>query len=607
VIKIYTICLLLCCAIFSTAQEFTIGLRTNEALRNNGNVLPTKQTRSINLPFFDDFSNPGPAPDATKWADQQVYINNTFGIDMVSQGVATFDAINATGISYHPNGLPASYKADSLTSQQIVLSGLQAADSIYLSFFIQPQGNGFRPDQFDSLLLYFLDNTNTWSRIWAIGGTPLTPFRQVMIPIKDAKYMHANFQFRFVNFVSPNTNDDVWNLDYVRLAKNRNKTDTVVNDMAFTKAPSSILYPYYTMPYRHFKNYTTTEQAAEYSNTITNNYKIAHTLGVNVVVQETATNTNIKTDNTNITLQPGSIMNAIYNAYAVNYNPANAFADVVFQHKYFYNKLNTLEFTGNDTILHNQVFSNAFGYDDGSAEKAYFLLGLPNTAASTALKFRLNVADTLRGLAIRFANQVPSGANKPFSIIVYKSLGANTQSQQIIYQQNFCKVQYTNTLDAFTNYSFDTTLALPPGEYYIGTIQAPNVGADSIYFGLDANTEGNINNFFYNVDGNWTPSLLKASTMLRPIVGGTFVPTAVQQVSKKTQTILYPNPAFTYIQVQPTSAITTYSIIDATGKVLQKNQYTANKIDIQTLPAGQYYLQLYYTNQLLSTTPFTKQ
>jgi hypothetical protein len=591
----------------ANAQEVTIGLRTNEALRNNANTLPNKLTRSVNLPFFDDFSKASPLPDASKWLDKQVFINNTFGVDMISQGVATFDAINQFGFSYHPTGLPASYKADSLTSQPIVLSGLQAADSLYLSFFVQPQGNGFKPDQYDSLLIYFLNNNGDWIRIWAIGGTPLQPFKQVMIPITDAKYMHANFQFRFINLVSPNTNDDVWNIDYVRLAKNRNRNDTAINDMAFSKAPSSILNPYYTMPYRHFKGSLTTEQSTDYSNTITNNYKIAHTLAVNAVVTETATNAIIKTDNVNITLQPGNTLSAFYNAYTVNFAPANLFADVVFQHKYFYNKLNTLEFTGNDTIVHNQVFGNSFGYDDGSAEKAYFLLGLPNIPSSTAMQFHLNVADTLRGLSIRFANQVPSGANKPFSIVVYKSLGTNTQSQQIIYQQNFCSVQYPGTINAFTTYGFDTVLALPAGEYFIGTVQAPNVGADSIYFGLDANTDGNTNHFFYNVDGNWTPSLLKASTMLRPIVGSNFVPTAVNTITKKTNTIIYPNPTANFLHIQNSNAATAYRIIDITGSVLQKQTLLQNTIDVQALPIGQYYVQLFTaTKQLLSTTPFTK-
>jgi hypothetical protein len=395
-----------------------------------------------------------------------VIINNTFGVDMISQGVATFDAINQFGISYHPDGLPASYKADSLTSQPIVLNNLQAADSIYLSFFIQPQGNGFKPDQYDILLLYFLNNNGDWIRIWAIGGTPLQPFKQVMIPITNANYLHANFQFRFINFVSPNTNDDVWNLDYVRMAKNRNRNDTIINDMAFTKAPSSILSPYYSMPYRHFIGNISTEQSIDYNNTITNNYKIAHTLAVNAVVKETATNTTIKTDNINVTLQPGSTATNFYNAYTVGFTPANPFADVVFQHNYFYNKLNALEFTGNDTIIHKQQFSNYFGYDDGSAEKAYYLLGLPNVPSSTALKFHLNIADTLRGLSIRFANQVPSGANKPFSIVVYKTLGTNTQTQQAIYRQNFCTVQYPTTIDAFATYALDTALALPPGDYF---------------------------------------------------------------------------------------------------------------------------------------------
>src|SRR5690606_15813475 len=97
------------------------------------------------------------------------------------RGVATFDALNQYGLPYDTTGTgkPLLF-ADSLTSQYIDLSIYQPSDSIYLSFFYQPQGNGFYPEPPDSLNLYFKRENNTWTRLWYAPGNVLQPFKQVM-------------------------------------------------------------------------------------------------------------------------------------------------------------------------------------------------------------------------------------------------------------------------------------------------------------------------------------------------------------------------------------------------------------------------------------------
>jgi Secretion system C-terminal sorting domain len=590
------------------AQEQVASVFANQALLHAKLPAKAKKMRAINLPFVDDFSKPGPYPDPAKWLDNEVFINNTFGIDVVTQGVASFDALNAAGRSYHANGIPSSYNADSLTSQQINMGSLQAADSVYLSFFIQPQGNGFQPDAFDSIKLFLLTSSNTWIQVWAKGGAPYTAFQQIMIPITSNLFFHNAFQFRFVNTASPNSNDDVWNLDYVRLAKNRSKTDTVLNDIAFALAPSYIMADYTSLPYRHFRNYTGTEQASSFYNQVQNNYKVANTVGVNVEATELNTNSVLHNAIVNVTVPPGLASTATYPQYAITYNPALANADVTIRHKYYYNKLNALENTANDTIICDNVFSQYFAYDDGSNEKAYYLLGIANTPSSTALGFHFNEADTLRGLAIRFASQVPSGEGKPFSINVYKSLGANSATQSLIYTQQNCKVIYTNSIDQFTTYQLDTLLALPAGDYFIGTTQAPNIGADSIYFGLDANTTANLIHFYYNVDGNWTPSIVNGTTMMRPLVGSRFTPTSIAHFSIKSNISLYPNPTNAVLQLLDNQAAIRYGIINAVGNTVQCNALENDKINVQQLPAGQYFLQLFNAqHQIIQHIPFIKQ
>src|SRR5690606_10916233 len=159
-------------------------------------------------------------PDAAKWTGNTVYINNTMGVNVISRGVATMDALNAKGGPYDSSNAFALLYADSLTSLPFDLRIFTPATSLYLSFFYQPHGNGFPPEAQDSLML-FLKSSNGWKQVWRKEGTPLHPFTQIMIPINDALYFHNDFQFRFVNKASMNTSDDVWNIDYIRFAANR--------------------------------------------------------------------------------------------------------------------------------------------------------------------------------------------------------------------------------------------------------------------------------------------------------------------------------------------------------------------------------------------------
>ncbi len=114
------------------------------------------------LPFFDDFSQSVLYPDSTKWTDNNVLVNEGFPICPPNRKGATFDVLDPNGRVYsyaisHP------FIAEYLTSVRIRLDSimepepraLTPADSIYLSFYYQPQGNGNPPESQDSLVLQF--------------------------------------------------------------------------------------------------------------------------------------------------------------------------------------------------------------------------------------------------------------------------------------------------------------------------------------------------------------------------------------------------------------------------------------------------------------------
>jgi hypothetical protein len=602
--NIFFVLITLCNCTGIVAQEHTSGLLQNIEIKN-AVIAPQHKTRALQLPFIDDFSFTNIVPDINKWIDTKVYINNSFSLLPITKNVATFDALDAQGNSYYPTGGLPKYYADSLTSDSIDLQGKLPGDSIYLSFFYEPQGLGFSPEFGDSLMLYLKTNTGAWVKTWSVPGTTVQGWKQVMIAVTATNYLHNNFQFRFVNIASPNTNDDVWNIDYVRLAANRTRQDTLLNDIAFSAPPTTIFANYTAMPLRHFLGFPQ-EQAGNFNAFLANNTTTTKSPNAKLLAVQLPSGAIIKQDSVTVPIPPNTQETADYNFYNTN-TILNTTHTI--QHTYFVNP-NTIaaDIKSNDNIVINHSLKDYFAYDDGSAEKAYFLFAAPNTAANTALQFHLNVADSVQGLGIRFANQVPSGAGKIFSVVLYKTLGANTGAQQVIYQQDFNTVQYTNDRENFSNYKFTNAQFLDSGTYYIGVLQPANSGSDSIYFGLDMNTNFNATKLFYNVDGTWNASGTQGSLMMRPLVGGTFTPTSIaKSVMPAKEITVYPNPTNDQLLINTNQTFDAITIMNIQGKVvLQVNQLLAKKVNVHSLPAGKYFIQLTNKNQKVLQATFTK-
>ena len=114
------------------------------------------------LPFFDDFSHSTLYPDSTKWTDNNVLVNDGFPLCPPNRNGATFDVLDANGRVYD-YAISNAFVSEYLTSVRIRLDSimdpepraLTPADSIYLSFYYQPQGNGNSPETQDSLVLQF--------------------------------------------------------------------------------------------------------------------------------------------------------------------------------------------------------------------------------------------------------------------------------------------------------------------------------------------------------------------------------------------------------------------------------------------------------------------
>lgn len=160
------ICIILATGLFG--QEILSGFQFNEAIKKKNLSNAENSERAITennllqLPFFDDFKNINGYPDSQLWKDRNVFVNKDFPYFAPNIGAATFDAIDSTGAIY-ADALIIPFVADLLTSNIIrldsvfdpITKALSPADSIYLSFYYQPQGYGDEPEPGDSLLLEF--------------------------------------------------------------------------------------------------------------------------------------------------------------------------------------------------------------------------------------------------------------------------------------------------------------------------------------------------------------------------------------------------------------------------------------------------------------------
>ncbi|MDQ2795499.1 MAG: hypothetical protein M3Y12_16040, partial [Bacteroidota bacterium] len=201
---------------------------------------------SIGLPFFDDFTTPlEGTPNPNRWLPTGgAYVSNRLAPLPPTRGAATLDGLRANGLSYgrsysgqvnSPNGV-----LDSLVSQPIDLGSLGTGDQVFLSFawqagsVVSVPGAG-TPSNPVRLELFVKTSTGTWESKWFYNGLrQRTGFRQQVIDLNQAKYLHGNFQLMFVASGNTADNSDNFSVDYVLLDRGRTRglTDTTFTDVA---------------------------------------------------------------------------------------------------------------------------------------------------------------------------------------------------------------------------------------------------------------------------------------------------------------------------------------------------------------------------------------
>ncbi|MBW6492032.1 MAG: T9SS type A sorting domain-containing protein [Lentimicrobium sp.] len=643
-LKFFNIFLFLFIPVTVFSQEVISGLQVNIKVKQNAEktISGRELTNPLLLPFFDDFSNSRIFPNPTLWSDNDAYINDDYAVHPPTIGVATLDAIDNLGRLYS-NASPFPYMADFLTSQPIRLDSvfspvrriITRADSVYFSFYYQPQGFGNSPAKNDSLVLEFLApgenetyyiNTDTiisgidttitdtvviegWRRMWSASGQTLQTFyaqnnkwfRQVVIPVADsARFYTSEFRFRFRNYASlasgilPDwqSNGDQWNIDYVYLNIGRNIHDTLHRDVGFAAKAPSMLKNYTSMPYNQYRSNFVNEMSDSLNIRITNLDNINYNASYSYSVSSEYKPPFFFYSGGNYFIPP-YVTSGYTNHQPFSRPPVSFVYPIGTQEKIFFTTTHILNTEANlirrqnDTIRQVQVFANYLSYDDGTAEAGY---GLTPAGAQLAYKFKLNRADSLLAIQMYF-NQTLNGGNvKSFYINVWNDYFG--EPGELIYSKFGYEPAYEDSLNKFYTYTLDSIISIEAGLFpnlifYVGWEQTTS---DNLNIGYDFNSDAS-KNTWYKTFGGWNQSLYKGAIMMRPVLGKLKVVGTPELTHHETLKI-FPNPASSdlvaiEIPSGKKSDNLSVNISSADGKTIIIAPYNRDT-DVSALPSGFY-------------------
>lgn len=623
------------CAYAQTEGVRLLPLSTHPILEKYAN-LPQAESLipdSIDLPFVDDFSYPGPYPDPNLWLDNKVFINTTMGFSPPSVGFATFDGINYNG---KPYGQAGEYGiGDYLTSNYINLRTftnpdgskrlLTAADSIYMTFFLQPKGLSYEPLEKDSMVLEFRDNVGNWQIARAFKGfqtyiadDSFPPFTMYFVPIKDTKYLYGKFQFRFYNYGQIDGANELWHLDYVKIGTNRRLNDKTLDDLAFVDAPSPLLTRYSSMPWKHAFPNVATEVNDKFNARLYNHF----------VDQRNPTNTNVKiTTSTGVAavstitildgvnVPPNQFYQSATKTYPLSLRSQLATVPVTTENLTVTTE-NSLVIAGqegkdltkaatrNDVVTRKTVFSNYFAYDDGTAELMYAATGF---SQQTAVQFRTNVADTLRGVQFSFpyVRKKYQFIDPKFNIQIWKDSLNTTPIYEKKNVSPFSVDAKVDSLQGMTTYRLetktgnrDTAIFLPANTtFYIGY---QNVD-DQIPIGLDRNSFDKAKYIFTKINNKWDtiPYWPLGALMIRAVVGNKVAQNtsslSTRELPLSEVMSVYPNPASDrlYIDLKKGNEDDyEMSIFNLMGQLQKREILRGGQMSLDNAPTGIYFLKV---------------
>lgn len=541
------------------------------------------------------------------WLDSYAFHNYTMAYNPWSIGVATFDGLDENGFPY-AIGTTTSGPADYLTSKPIDMSGVSAADSVYFSFLYQAQGLCDAPEAGDSLCLQFYEKgADQWNDIWIGGGvTADTSFDFAHILIDSSIYFNDYFQFRFYNRGGLSGSLDHYHLDYVNVRALSGYQDTLFKDFALVYPVNSLLKDYTSVPWDHYKNNLAGKMSDAVGVVVRNGSNIAENNSLNGSVDVSYSGT----PEGSFTLLGPNLSNG-----SLNYAPRTTYYSYHdFSAGYDYDETKTGDevvfdfqtnvaaqfpnFTGNDSLVEQQVFSNYYSYDDGSAELSY---GPTGAQSELAVQYTPYEADSVIGAMIHFLPSVEDVSNKLFLLTLWDDNGGEPGA--VLYQDDvFFPRQpvYEYDRNVFRYYFFQDTMKVHvDGTFYIGWKQ---LDPDRLGVGLDMNIPNGDKTFISTVASGftWDQSQFNGSVMIRPIFSTSLDPTlgieSAENRSLQTEVRLVPNPASTSFNVELDGApYQGVQVVDLSGKEIITTG--EKQIDVTNWQFGVYLVRVIGTNK----------
>lgn len=597
-----------------------IGLTENQEIRKASLESATRkkttaEKASLSLPFFDDFSTLTIYPDPARWDDNYAFINASFPDMPPSIGVATLDAIDATGNVYAIDNKTT--PSDTLTSAGLnLLTYHGSSRKVILSFFYQAGGKGEVPDPKDSLVLEFYSaKSGQWLWAWKATADTTGPFQQHIHEIADSLYQDG-FRFRFRNYtsMSPNetkgkygalSNVDQWHLDYIRVDTNSIGNHANIYDMTLVEPLKDLLKQYETIPWNHvnFAQSIMRNNLRYVINVLDNkentvniprsyfvtDYNQPKTYYYEVYPQELPCNEiSIRNDPF---MHPFTQNSTEYGKYVITAYISPA-AD---------------QFRGNDTVRYTQLFKDYYSYDDGTAEFGIGISGESTTGAMMACRFPIFRQDTLRAVDIYFnktRNQYTSTLG--FNLCVWENQDGHPGDT--LYVSGELNPKADAGLLEFARYR------IPPDQdiivqdtVFIGIRQ---LSEDFMNIGFDI-SHTNLKNVFFNTTGDWYDGdsiSVEGTVMMRPVFGRNATPSGLNNPLLTSESLnLYPVPVndilyIRYNGLQPAENAR-IELYDLSGRQVF-SQLSGSSINVGSLDPGMYFLRLNLDNQQALSAKF---
>ena len=513
------------------------------------------------------------------------FINNSFAINPITQGVATFDGADSRGFPYDITSETAQGPADTLESKPIALDA--AMQNIFLSFFYQAGGHGNEPEEEDTLVLEFYDVTNDlWRHVWSRSGGLDEPdewSEQVWIRVLGPDYQQPGFKFRFRNYATLSASMDHWNIDYVRLGSERDSiAEDTISDVAFVSSLSSFTGLYTSVPYKHYlESFDSFQEDTVFASIRNLGYSDVNVLTLEFRVTDPSNSLVQSFSTSDPNLAASSTKNYGFLQPATQIFPDLGTEIGIFDIKTWFSISGGNDQFENDTVYSKQEFYNYYAYDDGSAEKAYALTG---AGLKLAYEYYTHVGDSLQAVLINFPMTLKNNAEDlGIEIMIWE----DTNSAPI-YESTFIETPRYTSSNEFARYDLEFPVYVE-GKYYIGFRQ---IESDKIYIGFDVNTATN-NRILYNSGERWYQSSFKGSLLMRPDFGEDLSLDVAPVDSPEWSVSIYPNPAKSQFFVSSKNESIDVQIFSLSGSLLASLRVDSNQsVSTQDLSAGVYIVRL---------------